>query len=90
MLAQPVFAVPIANRFDCFAIALYGPHSSSNFSDDERATLARLAELAGDVGRNSIIKSLLRRIEALEVDRGSTAAGLATQDCFKRSQRSNW
>jgi len=68
-LEQPVFAVPVANRFDCFAIALYGPHASgANLNEDERAALAKLGRLAGDVWAKLDRESLLRRVEALQSD----------------------
>ncbi len=77
-LEQPVFAVPVANRFELFAVALYGPHASgANLNHDERATLAKLAGLAGDVWARLAHQSLLQRIAVLQGDRDRLATKLA-------------
>ena len=77
-MEQPVFAIPVANRFECFAIALYGPHTSgANLNHDERATLAKLAGLAGDVWARLAHQSLLQHIAVLQSDRALLAAKLA-------------
>jgi hypothetical protein len=66
-LAQPVLAVPVADRFDCFALALYGPHASgANLNEDERAILTKLAGLAGEKWSRLEKEELRGRIETLE------------------------
>lgn len=73
-LARPVLAVPVANRFDCYAVAFYGPHAwGANLNHDERAILAKLATLAGDAWTRLDIAALRRRIEALERERDGMA-----------------
>ena len=77
-LARPVFAVPIANRIESFAVALYGPHASgANLNDDERAALAELGRLAGEVWTKLDRDGLLWRIETLQSENESLAAKLA-------------
>ena len=47
---RPVLGLPVGNRFDVYALALYGAHAAGNdLNHDERATLAALGELAGAV-----------------------------------------
>ncbi len=80
-LAQPVLAIPVADRFDCFALALYGPHASgANLNEDEREVLARLAALAADKWSRLEKEELRRRVQALE---GGAADGL---EVFLNSQ----
>ena len=82
-LARPVYGVPVANRFECYAIALYGPHAAgANLNEDERATLAQLAALAGDVWTKLDHEALRRRNEALqsEIDRMSTKLAAASSE----------
>jgi uncharacterized protein involved in exopolysaccharide biosynthesis len=75
---RPVLAVPIANRFRCYAIALYGAHTSgTNLNDDERAALAELADLASAVWTNLDNDSLRQRVAALERELKSKASRLS-------------
>ena len=76
-LARPVFVVPVANWFDCYAVALYGAHASGNdLNEDERATLTELAELAGAVWTKLDLGLLRQRIKDLEGELSSIAAKL--------------
>jgi hypothetical protein len=61
-LARPILAVPVDNHFDCYAIALYGPHASgTDLNEDQRATLAELGLEAGAVWTKLDRESLRRR-----------------------------
>jgi hypothetical protein len=72
-----VFAVPVGNRFDLYAIAFYGAHAvGNNLNTDERATLADLGELAGDVWAKIDNETLRRKVETLERERDATNAEL--------------
>jgi hypothetical protein len=78
--AGPVLAVPVGNRFDLYAIAFYGAHSvGNNLNTDERATLADLGELAGDVWAKIDKETLRRRVEALERERNAKNANLTAE-----------
>jgi hypothetical protein len=73
----PVLAVPVGNRFDLYAIAFYGAHAvGNNLNADERATLADLGELAGDVWAKIDKETLRRKVEALERERDAKNADL--------------
>ena len=73
-----MLGVPVANRFELYAIALYGPHAvGNNLNEDERATLAELGELAGDVWTKIDQEALRRRNEALQSEIDRMAAKLA-------------
>ncbi|SDR64003.1 hypothetical protein SAMN05519103_09288 [Rhizobiales bacterium GAS113] len=66
-LALPVLAVPIADRFHCFALAFYGPHANGNdLNHDERAMLAGIADKAAAAFVKLNIAALRRRIADLE------------------------
>ena len=66
-LAQPVLAVPVADRFRCFALALYGPHASGNdLAHDERTMLAGVADKAAAILAKLESDTLRRRIAELE------------------------
>ena len=66
-LRRPVLAVPVASRFRCFAVALYGPHSSGTDLDtNERAMLARLGDSAADAYAQLENAALRARIATLE------------------------
>lgn len=75
---RPVLGLPIANRFDVYALALYGAHAAGNDLDhDERATLAALGELAGAVWTRLDYELLRQRIAALESKLYPTESDLA-------------
>ncbi len=75
---RPVLGLPIANRFDVYALALYGAHAAGNDLDhDERATLAALGELAGAVWTRLDYELLRQRIAALESKLYPTESNLA-------------
>jgi hypothetical protein len=87
-LVRPVLAVPIANRFDNYAIALYGAHAAGNdLNDDERAALAALAELAGAVWTKLDHDLLRRRIAALEQELASIASKMMDNGRAERNER---
>ena len=66
-LRRPVLAVPVASRFRCFAVTLYGPHSSGTDLDtNERAMLARLGDSAADAYAQLENAALRARIATLE------------------------
>ncbi|HEY2970468.1 MAG TPA: hypothetical protein VGK75_19100 [Casimicrobiaceae bacterium] len=66
-LRRPVLAVPVASRFRCFAVALYGPHASgTDLDSNERAMLARLGDSAADAYAQLEDAALRARIAALE------------------------
>ncbi len=66
-LARPVLAVPAANPFRCFALALYGPHASGADLDPyERAMLARLGQRAAAAYAELETNHLKERVSALE------------------------
>ena len=57
----------MTNRVNCFAIALYGPHSSgTDLDSNERAMLARLGERAADCYAQLENEELRKRIATLE------------------------
>jgi hypothetical protein len=65
--AQPIFAVPIADRFRCHALALYGEHANgTDLTHDERAMLAKIAEEAVAVLAKLETDALRRRLFELE------------------------
>ena len=67
---RPVLGLPIATRFEIYALALYGAHADGNdLNHDERATLAAIGELAGEVWTR-LDHDLLRQRIALS-DRNS-------------------
>jgi hypothetical protein len=73
-LARPIFAVPAANPFRCFALALYGPHASGADLDPyERAMLARLGQNAAAAYAELETSDLKQRIATLERERSETA-----------------
>ncbi len=66
-LARPVLAVPVGDRFCCWAITFYGAHAAGDdLNRDERAMLARLAPEAASVLAKLERDRLCRRIVALE------------------------
>ena len=81
-LARPVLAVPVADRFNCYAIALYGAHASGNdFNDDERAILGQAGRSGGrrlDRAR-SRGAAPARRGAAMRTRRGPRPAGGGVQ-----------
>lgn len=68
-IARPVFAVPAANPYRCFALTLYGPHASGADLDPyERAMLARLGQSAAAAYAELETSDLKQRIATLEGD----------------------
>ena len=66
-LARPILAVPVTNRVNYFAIALYGPHTSgTDLDSNERAMLARLCDRAADCYAQMENEDLRKRIATLE------------------------
>jgi hypothetical protein len=66
-LARPIFGVPAVNPVRCFAVSLYGPHSSgTDLDQDERAMLARLARDAAAMYAELESIKLGREVAALE------------------------
>ena len=77
-LARPVLAIPVANRFELYAFALYGPHlTGTDLNEDERATLVEIGDHAGGVWTKLEHQRLRQRIAALEWERDSMAMKLA-------------
>ena len=65
--AQPIFAVPIADRFRFHALALYGEHANgTDLTHDERAMLAKIADEAVAVLARLEMDALRRRLFELE------------------------
>jgi hypothetical protein len=65
--AQPIVAVPIADRFRLHALALYGEHTNgTDLTHDERAMLAKIAEEAVAVLAKLERDALRRRLFELE------------------------
>jgi uncharacterized membrane protein len=80
-LPDGVFAVPVADRFRCYALAFYGPHADGNdLSDDERAMLAEIAGKAAAVLAKLETDALRRRIVELEHALERSAPRLAEAD----------
>jgi hypothetical protein len=76
--SQPVLAVPVANRFRCYGVVLYGAHTSgTDLNHDERRMLAELAHLASSVFAKLDHDGLRQRIAVLEHDLDVMAARLA-------------
>jgi hypothetical protein len=66
-LALPVLAVPIANRFRCFALAFYGSHATgADLNHDDRGMVAEIADVAAAVFEKLYIDDLRKRIADLE------------------------
>ena len=66
-LKRPVLGVPAASRIRCFALTLYGPHTSGADLDSyERAMLGRLGDTAADVYAELENNELRKTIEVLE------------------------
>lgn len=64
---RPVLGVPAANPIRCFALALYGPHSSgADLDADERAMLKRIADDAACVYAELENRDLRHRLSLLE------------------------
>ena len=77
-ITRPVLAVPVADRFNCHAIALYGAHASGNdFNDEERAILAKLGETAGAAWTALDYEALRHRVETLQRELDVAIAKLA-------------
>jgi hypothetical protein len=75
---RPVLAVPVANRFRCYAVVLYGAHTSgTDLNQDERSMLADLAHLASSVFEKLDHDLLRQRIAVLEHELDAMAARLA-------------
>jgi hypothetical protein len=66
-LSRPVLAVPAATPLRCFALALYGPHTSGTDLDaDERAMLGRIAQDAAAAYAELENSHLRERVATLE------------------------
>jgi hypothetical protein len=66
-LAAPTLAVPVRDKLDCFAVALYGPHlSGADLAADEHRMLASLAADAAVAYAHAETEQLRRRVAALE------------------------
>lgn len=66
-LSRPVLGVPIVNPVRCFAVALYGPHTSGTDLDAyERAVLGRLAREAAAIYAELETKKLRKKVRLLE------------------------
>ena len=77
-LARPVLAVPVANRFELYAFALYGAHvTGTDLNEDERATLVELGDHAGGVWTKLEHQRLREQIAALKRERDTIALKLA-------------
>ena len=82
-LTRPVLAVPIGDRFRCYAVVFYGAHAAGDdLNQDERAMLARLAPEAASVLAKLEHDRLCRRIAALE-----SALDLATAEMGAQQPR---
>ena len=65
--AQPVLAVPVADRFRCYAFALYGSHASGNdLTHEEQELLAELADKAASVLAKLENEALRLKVAELE------------------------
>jgi hypothetical protein len=74
---RPVLGLPIGTRFDIYALALYGAHAAGNdLNHDERATLAMIGKLAGEVWTRLDHELLRQRIALLESQLQSTESNL--------------
>lgn len=66
-LSRPVLGVPIVNPVRCFAVSLYGPHTSGTDLDTyERAMLGRLARQAAAMYAELEAENLRARVRFLE------------------------
>ena len=76
-LAAPTVAVPVRDRLRCFAVALYGPHTSgADLSPDERVMLSRIADDAALAFTRAETDALRRQVAALELQLSAARAGL--------------
>jgi hypothetical protein len=65
--AQPILAIPVADRFHCHALVLYGEHANgTDLTHDERAMLAKIADEAAAVLGKLETDALRRRVTELE------------------------
>jgi hypothetical protein len=75
--AQPILAVPIADRFRCYALALYGEHANgTDLTHDERAMLARIADEAAAVLAKLETDDLRRKLAELQQELAKATASL--------------
>jgi hypothetical protein len=82
-LSRPVLAVPAVNPARCFAVSLYGPHTSGTDLDHyERALLTRLAQDAAAMYAELESKELRQKVVSLkrelEAARAASGAGVVT------------
>jgi hypothetical protein len=67
-LEKPLLAVPSANRVDCYAVTLYGPHESgTDLDSNERTMLANIAAQAADAYtrlENEHLRSIVTKLES--------------------------
>jgi len=72
---QPVVATPVANTLRCFAIALYGSHTSgADIDRGERSLIAKLADTAAVAYAQVEAEGLRDRIAALELELSENSA----------------
>jgi hypothetical protein len=82
-LRRPILAVPVGDRLRCLALALYGPHAAgTDLNHDERAMLAKLADLAASDFMKLDHEALCRRIAVLEGELKAINARLAAGPRF--------
>jgi len=66
-LEGPLLAVPAANRAQCFAVTVYGPHVNGTATDDnEREMLVNLGDHAADAYGRLEVEALKRELAALK------------------------
>lgn len=65
--ARPIYATPVADRWRCYAVVLWGCHTSgADLNQEERAVLTRLADAAAAVYGKLDNDRLRRRVAELE------------------------
>jgi hypothetical protein len=66
-LSRPVLGVPVVNPVRCFAVSIYGPHTSGTDLDAyERAMLGRLAREAAAIYAELETGQLRKKVRLLE------------------------
>jgi hypothetical protein len=67
-LEKPLLAAPAANRVDCYAVTLYGPHESgTDLDSNERTMLANIAAQAADAYtrlENEHLRGIVTKLES--------------------------
>jgi hypothetical protein len=78
-LSRPVLAVPVVNPVRCFAVSMYGPHTSGTDLDaNERAMLARLARQAAAMYAELETGELREKVRLLERELQTARSSEAT------------